>query len=114
MEDLMKKRLLSLALILVLTLICGVQIAADSAETQAAACTHPHVTYVIAGLTEYVGHDSAQMCTKYRMVYDIEQCDVCNAIVRVFTPGKRETYVEHVPVDAGGGVTRCRYCGKAI
>ena len=40
MENLMKKRLLSLALILVLTLICGVQIAADSAETQMM-CKHP-------------------------------------------------------------------------
>ena len=113
MEDLMKKRLLSLALILVLTMICGVQIAADSAETYAM-CTHPHVTYVIAGKVEYVGYDSAQPCRKYRMVYDIEQCDVCGKTVRVITPGTRETYVEHEPVSAGGGVTYCRYCGKEI
>ena len=107
------KKFISLALVLILTLVCGMQIAADSAEAYAV-CSHPSVTYVIAGLTEYVGHDSAQMCTKYRMVYDIEQCDVCNATVRVITPGKREVYVEHSPIDAGGGVTRCRYCGKAI
>ena len=107
------KRIISLALILILTLICGVQIAADSAETYAM-CTHPHVTYVIAGKVEYVGYDSAQPCRKYRMVYDIEQCDVCGKTVRVITPGTRETYVEHEPVSAGGGVTYCRYCGKEI
>ena len=106
------KRIISLALILVLTLICGVQIAADSAETYAM-CTHPHVTYVIAGKVEYVGYDSAQPCRKYRMVYDIEQCDVCGKTV-VITPGRSETYTEHEPESAGGGVTYCRYCGKEI
>ena len=107
------KKFISLALILILTLICGVQIAADSAETYAM-CTHPHVTYVIAGKVEYVGYDSAQPCRKYRMVYDIEQCDVCGKTVRVITPGRSETYTEHEPESAGGGVTYCRYCGKEI
>ena len=109
MEDLMKKRLLSLALILVLTLICGVQIAADSAETYAM-CRHPHTTYVIAGKTEYDGYDNAQPCRKYRMVYDIEQCDVCNATVRIITPGTREEYYVHSWKIANDGEYHCEYC----
>ena len=106
----MKKRLLSLALILVLTLICGVQIAADSAETYAM-CRHPHVTYVIAGHVEDNGeYDPNQECRKYRMVYDIEQCDVCNATVRIITPGTHEEYYVHSWTIANDGEYHCEYC----
>ena len=104
------KRIISLALILVLTLICGVQIAADSAETYAM-CTHPHVTYVIAGHVEDNGeYDPNQECRKYRMVYDIEQCDVCNATVRIITPGTQEEYYVHSWTIANDGEYHCEHC----
>ena len=67
------KKFISLALILVLTLICGVQIAADSAETYAM-CRHPHSTYVISGYSTTVDKD----CLLYYYEYDVEQCTVCN------------------------------------
>ena len=104
------KKFISLALILVLTLICGVQIAADSAETYAM-CRHPHVTYVIAGHVEDNGeYDPNQECRKYRMVYDIEQCDVCNATVRIITPGTHEEYYVHSWTIANDGEYHCEYC----
>ena len=73
MEDLMKKRLLSLALILVLTLICGGQIAADSAEPQAAVCKHQWI-FTIGQYEVYGPWDC------YVTIYEgtIKMCELCH------------------------------------
>lgn len=105
MEDLMKKRLLSLALILVLTLICGVQIAADSAET-CLLCNHQWaITY-----GQYDEHGS-EYC--HITVYEgiIKTCELCPAVEH---PEDGRIYIteryEHLPKVGSDGFVRCYYC----
>lgn len=100
------KKFISLALILVLTLICGVQIAADSAETYAM-CRHPHSTYVIAGYSV----DRVDGCEVYRDTYDCEQCTVCNALLSVgdYVCTSFVGY-RHEAERGIDGTYHCRYC----
>ena len=105
MEDLMKKRLLSLALILVLTLICGVQIAADSAET-CLLCKHQWVY-------TYGQYEERSPWYCYLKVYEgtIKTCELCDAIEyptsdRILI---REDF-EHSAKKGNDGKNYCQYC----
>ena len=109
MEDLMKKRLLSLALILVLTLICGVQIAADSAETYAM-CNHRWAT-------TYGQYEDRSPWYCYVKIYEgtIKTCELCDAI-QYHTSDRvliREYFEHEAEVDRYGKL-RCKHCYREM
>ena len=100
------KKFISLALILVLTLICGVQIAADSAETQAAVCKHQW----IITLGQYEVH-GPWYC--YVKIYEgtIKTCELCYAVEY---PDPNPLLVgedfRHSAKKATDGKYYCEYC----
>lgn len=97
----MKKRLLSLALILVLTLICGVQIAADSAETQIA-CRHTVMNTTIEWREDVIPN----LC--YHVVYEhtLSVCANCGYTVR----GEDRYVTEYYTHDYGEPIDGIKYC----
>ena len=103
MEDLMKKRLLSLALILVLILICGVQIAADSAETRLM-CKHVF-SMALVGEEE---QDTTPHNECHYWVYNREvfTCTLCGYSYKGERSYVGEVWHHVVPE----GQTRCIYC----
>lgn len=109
MEDLMKKRLLSLALILVLTLICGVQIAADSAET-CLLCKHQWVY-------TYGQYEERSPWYCYLKVYEgtIKTCELCSAIEHPTSDRIliREDFEHEAEVDSYGKL-RCKHCYREM
>ena len=98
------KKIVSMVLVAILTLVCGMQIAADSAEP-ILACNHSWV--YSAGTCEEV--DSNQKCRI--VIYDctIQNCELCGRKNYLDKTYRTERY-EHSAKAGTDGKMYCQYC----
>ena len=101
------KRIISLALILILTLICGVQIAADSAETYAA-CNHNGYTFDTVKSATYTNIDKYDHKVNCVIEHACINCGKTWTEVKEYITSH---YFIDVGEEVGDGWKECTECG---